>query len=452
MGKPAPKPRGSTIAGVCLGALALLGSGCTGDVDPRQAQTCRIAAAGLFEPQTLRILSQSRIAAPQGQPPGVLVDFDSLSDRKRHQISCLFASSGSAESRELLAATVDQGPLSEPRLLMLNRFWLGTAEAAGSDPLLSERGLGLPTAPFVLAYPLQSLFAALPNAAVYALLAATYSLVYGLFGRINLAFGEITAVGGVAALIGAAMAASAPSVAIVLAACVIGIWAAGFHGALIERLALWPLRRSTEQQGLVATIGLSLFLQEYLRLAGGNQPKYIPSVLSGSIGVLRADDFIVTVTPLSLIVFGVAMAAALGLLCVLHFTRFGRDWRATSDDSLAASLFGVDPRRLSLQTFVLACALAGLAGACITLISGSVGSVYTTTLGLKALIAAIIGGIGSVPGAFLGGLGIAVIEAGWSAYFPIVYRDLVIDGLLVAMLVFRPGGLFGYRDLLPRRI
>ena len=83
---------------------------------------------------------------------------------------------------------------------------------------------------------------------------------------------------------------------------------------------------------------------------------------------------------------------------------------------------------------------------------GSIGFVYTTTLGLKALIAAIVGGIGSVSGAFLGGLAIAFVEAAWSAYFPIVYRDLVVDGLLVAILVLRPGGLFGYRDLLPRRV
>ncbi len=436
--------------GICLGALALLGSGCTADMDPRQAETCRIAAAGVFDARPLRVLSQSSLDAPQAQPPGVAIDLEAGPDKTRHRIECLFASSAGA--REPVVVRTDEGVLSEPRLFMLNRFWLGTADAAGSDPLIAERGRGLPTIPFTVAYPLQALLAALPNAAIYSLLAATYSLVYALFGRINLAFGEITAVGGVAALIGATMAASRSAGLILLVACGVGVWAAGLHGALIERLTLWPLRRSTEQQGLVATIGLALFLQEYLRLSTGNQPRYIPSVLSRSIGLVRADAFIVTVTPLSLVVFGIAIAASLSVLCLLGFTGFGRNWRATSDDPVAASLFGVDPRRLSLQTFVLASGLAGLAGACVTLISGSVGFAYTTTLGLKALIAAVVGGIGSVPGAFLGGLGIAVLEAGWSAYFPIVDRDLVIDCLLVAMLIFRPGGLFGYRELRPRSI
>ena len=87
-----------------------------------------------------------------------------------------------------------------------------------------------------------------------------------------------------------------------------------------------------------------------------------------------------------------------------------------------------------------------------TVFYGSISFTYTTTLGIKALIAAIVGGIGSVSGAFLGGLSIAMVEAGWSAYFPIEYRDLVVDGLMVVVLVFRPGGFFGYRDLLPRRV
>ena len=99
---------------------------------------------------------------------------------------------------------------------------------------------------------------------------------------------------------------------------------------------------------------------------------------------------------------------------------------------------------------MLASSLVGLAGAGVTLYYGGLGFGYTTGLGLRALIAAIVGGIGSVPGAFLGGIGIALIEALWSAYFPIADRDIVVDILLVAILVLRPGGLFGYRELLPR--
>ena len=294
---------------------------------------------------------------------------------------------------------------------------------------------------------------ALPNAAIYGLLAAAYSLVYGLFGRINLAFGEIAAVGGFAALIGASMLNLATPFAVIGVAVTFGLWAAAWHGAVIERIVLWPLRRSTGQQGLVATIGLALFLQEYLRLLQGTQPKWIGSFFAGPIALVRADEFTVTVTPIAARAgrAGRAWPRSWCWRC-LRFSAFGRNWRATSDDPVAAALFGIDPNVLSLKTFSLACGLAGLAGASVTVFYGSLGFVYTTTLGLKALIAAIIGGIGSVPGAFLGGLGIALVEAVWSAYFPIVYRDLVVDTLLVTMLVLRPGGLFGYRDLLPRRV
>ncbi len=432
--------------------LPLTVAGCAADVHSDRAQTCRIAAVAVFDPMPLRVVGQSTILSGDGGLSGVEIRLQSRDDGSLHRIECLFALPRGAAASDLAEIRTETETLSDSRLFMVRRFWLDTVEGAEADPGLAERGQGLPVVPFQIAYVLQSLVAALPNAAVYALLAATYSLVYGLFGRINLAFGDIAAIGGVAALLGAALALSTPPMLILVAGCGFGLWAAGLHGAVIERLVMWPLRRSTGQQGLVATIGLALFVQEYLRLISGNQTRYIPSLLSNPIGFIRAETFVVTVTPLSLIVFTMAIAASLGVLAILRFTGFGRDWRATSDDPLAAALFGVDPRRLSLQTFALACGLAGLAGASVTLISGTVGLVYTTTLGLKALIAAIVGGIGSVPGAFMGGLAIALIEALWSAYFPIVYRDLVIDVLLVAMLVLRPGGLFGYRDLLPRRI
>jgi branched-chain amino acid transport system permease protein len=292
----------------------------------------------------------------------------------------------------------------------------------------------------------------LPTAASYGLLAAAYSLVYGLFGRINLAFGEIAATGGAAAFLGAALFPEAPGPWRLTVALMFGLWGAAMHGVVIERLVIWPLRQARGQQSLVATIGVALFVQEYLRLAQGSDAKWVTAILDYPIFLARAGAFAVTVTPIALMIAAVAGVAAAAVLAALRFSRVGRDWRATADDATAAALFGVDPKALSLETFALACGLVGLAGAAVTVFYGSLGITYTTSLGLKALIAAIVGGIGSVPGAFLGGLSIALIEGLWSAYGPIVYRDFVIDGLLVAMLVLRPGGLFGYRELSPRRV
>ena len=127
-------------------------------------------------------------------------------------------------------------------------------------------------------------------------------------------------------------------------------------------------------------------------------------------------------------------------------TRFGREWRAYADDPLGAQMFGVDPSAIFARTFALACGFAGLAGYVMTMFYGAVGYGEATTLGLKALVAAILGGIGSIPGAFLGGLLIGVFEAIWSAAFPIDYRDVAVYALLAIVLALRPGGILGARE------
>jgi branched-chain amino acid transport system permease protein len=127
----------------------------------------------------------------------------------------------------------------------------------------------------------------------------------------------------------------------------------------------------------------------------------------------------------------------------MALSRFGRNWRAYADDPLGAQMLGVDPSAIFAQTFALASGFAGLAGYVMTMFYGAVGYAYGTTLGLKALVAAILGGIGSIPGAFLGGLLIGVFEAIWSSAFPIDYRDVAIFSLLAILLTLRPGGILG---------
>jgi branched-chain amino acid transport system permease protein len=141
---------------------------------------------------------------------------------------------------------------------------------------------------------------------------------------------------------------------------------------------------------------------------------------------------------------------------VFRFSRIVREWRAYADDPLAAEMMGVSPAATTAKAFALSGALAGLAGATMTASYGAVGYSLSATLTLKALAAAIVGGIGSLPGAFLGGLVIGAVETGWSALFPIDYRDTAVYVLLTVFIALRPAGLLGQREavthnLFPRR-
>jgi branched-chain amino acid transport system permease protein len=142
----------------------------------------------------------------------------------------------------------------------------------------------------------------------------------------------------------------------------------------------------------------------------------------------------------------------LALLVLKRTSRFGRAWRACADDPLSAALFGVDPRAILIKTFALASILAGLAGYVVTVYYGTFGYAGGFVLGLKSLLAAVAGGIGSVPGAFLGAVLLGCAEALWSALFPIAFRDIAVLTLLVLLLVLRPNGLFGLREPLPPKV
>jgi branched-subunit amino acid ABC-type transport system permease component len=329
---------------------------------------------------------------------------------------------------------------------MLIRFWLGTSDARAADPAPLGDVAGLPSLAPPLAYALQQAINGLPLAAVYALLAAAYSLVYGLVGRINLAFGEIAAVGGYAAALGAILTAAQAPATILGVALTLGAASAAFWGVASSRWVFQPLHRASGQQALIASIGLALFLQEFLRLTQGNRPNWVNPILNAPFAVARAADFIVTTAPNALLAGGFALVAGLALVLGMHRTRFGRRWRAYADDPFEAQLLGVDPRAIFAQTFALASAFAGLSGYVMTMYYGSVGYGAATALGLKALIAAILGGVGSIPGAFVGGFLVGAFEAAWSTYFAIDYRDVAVFSLLAIVLALRPGGLLGARS------
>jgi branched-chain amino acid transport system permease protein len=294
-------------------------------------------------------------------------------------------------------------------------------------------------------------------AAVYALLATAYSLIYGLVGRINLAFGEIAvlgaygAIGGVAAAIalGIGDAITGLALALVLAAAISAAWS-----VLVGRLVIEPLhaRHRLGQPILIATAAVALSISEFVRISQGSRERWSPPVFNQPIALARADDFVVTVTPMQVVVALLGLAAAGAVLWLLGRTRFGRAWRAFADDPGTAALVGVDARRLLAATFLLAGLLAGLSGWIVAAYYGNVSHSMGAMLGLKALVAAVVGGIGSVPGAFLGGVCVALIEALWSAYFDITARDIVVFTLLIVVFVLRPGGLLGFAGPKPRDV
>nr|WP_256515493.1 hypothetical protein [Alsobacter ponti] len=305
------------------------------------------------------------------------------------------------------------------------------------------------------AYGVQQVLSGLPQAGVYSLLAAAYSLIYGLVGRIVFGFGELAAIGGYACLIGVVLAVQfgwpSPLAGLAIAG-VMAICAAVLHGIVLGRRVVAPLLPGPGLPILIATTGAMLAGAEYLRLAQGNDLRWIPPVLNGPISLLRSGGFVTTVTPGALVVTGVSLAAALALTALLRFSGFGRAWRAFADDPATAALFGVDPLRIFIATFGLAAGLAGLAGLVTSAYYGGVGYGAGLGLGLKALTAAVLGGIGSVGGGLLGGLLIGLAEALWSSVLPIEARDIFVYALLAIVLALRPGGLFGYGDALPRRI
>jgi branched-chain amino acid transport system permease protein len=422
-------------------------TGCGKTVDSEQLRICREVIPAI-NPEGTEIREMRYIPAALGQQ-GLRIDYVARVPGEAsavHYATCGFAGrTFSADRLDLIMVETDHGPLSDARLYYFKRFWLGSAEAAGSQ---TAREPAVPVLPASIAYGAQQLVNATALSAVYALLATAYSLIYGITGRLNLAFGEIAVLGayGTIGAIGALVALGLDDpLAGIVAALTFAAAFSGLWSAVIGRQVVAPLhaRHRLGQPILIATIGLAIAIQELLHLLEGVRDRWVPPLFNEPIALARAGPFVVTVTPIQIAVVISTLATAAVMLWIFTRTRFGLSWRAYADDPQTAALLGVDGPRLLSTTFVLAGLCAGLAGAVVGVYYGNVSASMGTMLGLKALIAALIGGIGSVPGAFLGGLVVGLIETAWSAYFDMTLRDLVIYTFLVVLFLLRPGGLFG---------
>jgi branched-chain amino acid transport system permease protein len=397
--------------------------------------------------------------APGPRPSSVRVDYEVRRDDRvplPRRVVCRFAGEGLSLSKaDIVELSTEREVLSGAALYLLKRYYIDTPEGVAGDPGAEPGGDGLAEIPPAAADLAQALLVSLPRTAIYALLAAAYALVFGLVSRINLAFGEIAALGGAAATAGASLAVAAgiaSPLAGLAAGLVLAAFAAGMHGAVGGWLAVGAVPPRHRQASLIATVGLSLALMEGLRLAGSTVTVWLPPVWSGAVPLAKAGTFVVAVTPMTLLVAGLGFLAAGALLALIARSAYGRAWRAVSDDPLAAALMGVDVRRLLLLTLALSGALAGLAGGLVVAQYGAFGFAGGFVFGLKALIAAVLGGIGSVPGALLGGVLVALFETLWSWLMPIEGRDAALYAVLVAVLIWRPGGLLGLPEARPRQV
>ncbi|MFN3076159.1 MAG: ABC transporter permease subunit [Alphaproteobacteria bacterium] len=301
-----------------------------------------------------------------------------------------------------------------------------------------------------MAYLLQQLVNGLTVGAIYALIAIGYTMVYGIIGMINFAHGEIYMIGAFVSVI-AFLVMGGGGITLVplalVAMLLTTILVTAVYGWTVERIAYRPLRGSFRLAPLISAIGISIALQNYVQLAQGARDKAIQPILHGGFELMRENDFVVTVSYLQLLIWGLTLALMAGFTWVITRTSLGRQQRACEQDSTMAALVGIDVDRTISLTFVLGAGLAAVAGLVATLLYGDVTFFMGFVAGIKAFTAAVLGGIGSLPGAVLGGVLIGLIETFWSAYFTIEYKDVATFGILVLVLIFRPTGLLGHPEV-----
>ncbi len=361
-------------------------------------------------------------------------------------ISCRFGGSGFDRDRLRLTGVVTarEGALSEIAVFMLRRYWLDLYEAQGAieDGAAESGDAWLRD----LLYFVQLVVNGLTLGCLYGLLAIGYTLVYGILNRINLAFGAIAIIGAYITFIAVtalALLGLGPLPLALLAVMALVAGVGSVYGLATERLVFRPLREVPSQAPLIATLGLAIFLQEALRLLQGADDRWVQPVFSGAHQLSAAPGFALTINSSQIIVIALAATLYAGLWLVIARTRFGRAVRACADDVAMAALCGVNVERTVALTFALGSAYAAIAGFVVLLRYGGVSFHEGFLLGFKALTAAIVGGIGSVPGAMLGGVLIGALEIFWAGYLNLAYRDVATFAVLAAVLIWRPHGLLG---------
>jgi branched-chain amino acid transport system permease protein len=298
---------------------------------------------------------------------------------------------------------------------------------------------------------LQQILNGLVQGSVYALVALGYTMVYGILGLINFAHGEVLMVGAMVALTVMikliAVGLAAPLVLLFgLLVAVLVCMALGYG---IERIAYRPLRNAPRLAPLITAIGVSIVLQNLAMIFWGREYRAFPALLPSGTHTFGG----AVINDTQLIIIAVSLLVMAGLMVLVHRTQLGRAMRAVAENPAAAQLMGVDTNRVISVTFMLGSALAAVAGLMVSANYGIVHYYMGFILGLKAFTAAVLGGIGNLRGAMLGGLLLGLIESLGAGYIGGLtggflgsnYQDVFAFFVLIAVLVFRPSGLLGER-------
>lgn len=281
---------------------------------------------------------------------------------------------------------------------------------------------------------IQQLINGLALGSVYALLALGYTMVYGIIQLINFAHGEIYMIGAFAGFY-SATTLKLPLIPTLLVAMAVSSLA----GIIIEKIAYKPLRNSPRITLLITAIGVSLLLQNSMRILVGSDPKPFPDLINA--GALNIGA--VQIQWKTILMFLVSALLVLVLQFIVYKTKLGKAMRAASQDIEAASLMGINVNNTISFTFALGSALAGIAGVLVAISYPSITPYIGVMPGLKSFVAAVLGGIGSIPGALVGGLLIGILETLSKAYISTSFSDAIVFGILILILLIKPSGLLG---------
>lgn len=295
-------------------------------------------------------------------------------------------------------------------------------------------------------YFIELFFSGLTRGSIYALIALGYTMVYGIIGLINFAHGEIYMIGAFTAYIIASVLSiyGFPALSIIiLAGFAAAIWSSAY-GYTVEKIAYKPLRHAPRLSPLISAIGMSIFLQNYVLLAQTSDFLAFPELIPDFDFMEPIADKVGT-TDMVIIVTTIIVMLALTLF--IKMTRIGKAMRATSQDRMMARLIGINVDKVISVTFIIGSSLAAIGGILIASHIGQINFYIGFIAGIKAFTAAVLGGIGSIPGAVLGGFVLGLTESFATGYVSSDYEDVFAFSLLVLILIFKPSGLLGKEEV-----
>ena len=297
---------------------------------------------------------------------------------------------------------------------------------------------------FSMEYFFQQVINGLALGSIYGLIAIGYTMVYGIIGMINFAHGDVFMLGAFMALIVfliiTTFIGALPIALMLLLMMIVAMLLTGLWSWAIERAAYRPLRGSFRLAPLITAIGMSIALSNFVQVTQGPRNKPVPQLLNGSYNILGTN---VTISLKQIVVIVVTAVLLTIFWYIVNRTSLGRAQRACEQDRKMAALLGINVDRVISLTFVMGAMLAAVAGTLYLSFYGVISFADGFIPGVKAFTAAVLGGIGSLPGAVVGGLLIGLIEALWSAYFSIDYKDVAAFSILAIVLIFMPSGILG---------